>query len=506
MQYITNADVTLFGLSNCQYCIFRQVFVAFALKKHIMWYRGASWLRYAGSRSEFLQSLGVPDDVIAYVESQEPQTANILATLLKKNPVEDIVSLQSKLPKPKGEDTMGLDMVKQKATSRLSVYPPQFRAWGVTEVSKLYKQMVLQGTRSADEINQYVNTLLEDARHIADWWSYMQREYGDRFVLAQYSFAEASRLSEAWHDMMANLGSGHIYEPTAKGSVEYRFDGKNKGWTIQRVYSKNDHLVEGHLMNHCVGDYANNSKRGDCQIYSLRDPMNRPHVSIEIGSDGSEVRQIFGNSNSDPKHQYKEMIKEWFNDRGGVYRDGSGADFSLRGVDEKDYGNAIREWMFAEDEYGLPSGLQFSTGMAASEMYRRLLDAFQSFEGGWSSSYQYGMQYAAEPLVEAAVKLDTEYLQGLAEAGKTITKEEWDEVSQVKALWTTIWRDIEEAQEIAEEDSESEDYGELFSRQLDSLPYGFAWDVNEALHSLRNKRKFRELEERVVRSQFEKVS
>lgn len=38
--------------------------------------------------------------------------------------------------------------------------------------------------------------------------------------------------------------------------------------------------LEGALMRHCVGSYAEQVRQGGLQIYSLRDPQNHPKVTL----------------------------------------------------------------------------------------------------------------------------------------------------------------------------------------------------------------------------------
>ena len=130
--------------------------------------------------------------------------------------------------------------------------------------------------------------------------------------LASYTAQQALAASEEWHRRMAERGANKIYE---EGNINVVYgpnwkDNQFNGWTIKQIKSPNDLDVEGHLMDHCVGSYAEEVEQDSSQIYSLRDPSNKPHVTIET-QNGNNVKQIMGKSNSDPKPQYKSMVKEW---------------------------------------------------------------------------------------------------------------------------------------------------------------------------------------------------
>ena len=83
--------------------------------------------------------------------------------------------------------------------------------------------------------------------------------------------------------------------------------------------SINDLDIEGCAMGHCVGGYCDVVSSGRIVIYSLRDPKNEPHATIEVtptlplGRTRSRgtVDQIKGNGNAPPIEKYRPMIKQW---------------------------------------------------------------------------------------------------------------------------------------------------------------------------------------------------
>jgi hypothetical protein len=71
-------------------------------------------------------------------------------------------------------------------------------------------------------------------------------------------------------------------EGTSGGQIVHKFD---DGWTVRRV-RPDEARDEGDQMGHCVGGYADDIANGSCQIFSLRDPRNRPHSTAEVQPDG----------------------------------------------------------------------------------------------------------------------------------------------------------------------------------------------------------------------------
>lgn len=74
-------------------------------------------------------------------------------------------------------------------------------------------------------------------------------------------------------------------------------------WRWVSVISKPALEREGRLMRHCVGGYERQVKEGWAQIYSLRDPQNKPWVTVE--AHGLSIIQIKGACNAPAS---KEML------------------------------------------------------------------------------------------------------------------------------------------------------------------------------------------------------
>ena len=68
---------------------------------------------------------------------------------------------------------------------------------------------------------------------------------------------------------------------------------------------------EGKLMGHCVGGYYPNVKAGKTVIYSLRDPKNAPHCTIEVSN--NHIQQIKGKGNAAPTVKYVSFVQDFLN-------------------------------------------------------------------------------------------------------------------------------------------------------------------------------------------------
>ncbi len=109
---------------------------------------------------------------------------------------------------------------------------------------------------------------------IVDWA--MSKERPD---LGQHDLLRAHFLAAKWHASLQQGGRPRVSWVDV-GVVEYNwFD----GWTLQQLHR--DQLVaEGDAMGNCVSNYEEEVDAGDTIFFSLRDPLNQPHIDIEVST------------------------------------------------------------------------------------------------------------------------------------------------------------------------------------------------------------------------------
>ena len=117
-------------------------------------------------------------------------------------------------------------------------------------------------------------------------------------------------------------------------------EGQLEGTTIVKQYPDGFQWVkvesagalrnEGDSMGHCVGGYCEAVQNGDTEIYSLRDPQGRPHVTIEVKPEEGTpndpdadpmdqqtwfqepgIRQIKGKQNLAPAKEYHPYVHDF---------------------------------------------------------------------------------------------------------------------------------------------------------------------------------------------------
>jgi hypothetical protein len=126
--------------------------------------------------------------------------------------------------------------------------------------------------------------------------------------LTRLSVQDAIRKSNDWTEW---LNSRDIRGDVAAGEKEIvKLDG---GYRVVQLTSAAALDLEGKLMQHCVGSYAQEVQQEDTSIYSLRDSSNKPHVTFEIEPGNKSVEQIKGKQNEPPVEKYYAACIEFLN-------------------------------------------------------------------------------------------------------------------------------------------------------------------------------------------------
>jgi hypothetical protein len=95
---------------------------------------------------------------------------------------------------------------------------------------------------------------------------------------------------------------------------------------------------EGRLMGHCVGSlHGRYIQDGSRRIFSLRDPENMPHATIEVLSSDLSTTEIKGRSNAPPIRRYWPMLQQ-FMDQAQIKIDADHENLGLLRIPNPDTG------------------------------------------------------------------------------------------------------------------------------------------------------------------------
>ena len=218
--------------------------------------------------------------------------------------------------------------------------------------------------------------------------------------IMKMSLLEAQTHSQKWHQELAGKDVDETLTYKTN-DVVYQFP---DGWRIVKL-SSSDCTPEGEMMGHCVGGYYRRVEEGTTQIYSLRDPKNKPHVTMEImipktpkeevkmlRSPNSspvyksiEITQIQGKENKEPIDEYKQYVKSWFD---SLKQEG----YQFEPID-LDYEEDIditnfHEFKNRQDDYGIPmsfsgvGGDTYTWNKNLNDAYQQGLDRSGNFHEG----------------------------------------------------------------------------------------------------------------------------
>jgi hypothetical protein len=173
------------------------------------------------------------------------------------------------------------------------------------------------GMKLDSEVKAIMECALPETRHIYDWllaskirgeeWLSRCDDQGRPLKLMKFSSIQQIT-AEANKAMAKRRGDGFRVPPTAGTEVVHDC---GDGWTIVRLLTPEALDYEGAQMGHCVGQGAYDQHIKDDPIYSLRDPMGRSHITIEVDSYINEIRQLKGKQNFEPKVEYTRRLLGW---------------------------------------------------------------------------------------------------------------------------------------------------------------------------------------------------
>jgi hypothetical protein len=125
---------------------------------------------------------------------------------------------------------------------------------------------------------------------------------------ANMSVKTVTKLSDQWHESVAKVESGPIYElpePWVPG-------GNVDGFEIVPITNSVELYCEGCITHHCVGTYGERVTGGDCYIYSLRKDGQRLATLQLVKSGGRVVfGQIEGPCNTTVSKAIELAARKW---------------------------------------------------------------------------------------------------------------------------------------------------------------------------------------------------
>lgn len=340
-------------------------------------------LKQPSGKESYLKKQNIPDDVIKFSKSISEKYSVWIARELV-NWSKSVSQWKSKLNETEKElksDPMNETLIGE-ANQILSERDPVTNSY----FQELSNQMILGMRTIMFQTNQWIP--------IIDW-----AEANNPDIM-KMSLLEAKTNSQKWHQELAEKDVDETLTYKTN-DVVYKFP---DGWSIVKL-SGADCTPEGEMMGHCVKGYGKRVEEGTTQIYSLRDPKNKPHVTMEmmipktpkeevkmLRSPNSNptykhinITQIQGKENKEPIDEYKQYVKSWFD---SLKQQG----YQFEPID-LDYEEDIditnfHEFKNKQDDYGVPmafsgvGGDTYTWQQNLEAAYREGLDRSGNFHEG----------------------------------------------------------------------------------------------------------------------------
>lgn len=419
------------------------------------------FIKAAGTREEYLASLNAQPDVIQFVLSQPEETQKWYINEVRKNPTITLQQLQQ-LQAPKKEPPYTETELN---TAALFSDFPALEKWFLVELKKhrfkditntYYYFQEKPGTSKVYSYKFPETGDMEDygaitfghttCELIRDWYRATNPE------IASYNFQQAWDAQRQWHEEFRDNGGKQYTEHNVTVDLG-TIDPQLQGWTLQQVRTRGDLDAEGDNMGHCVGSYADEVEQGNSFIYSLRDPKNEPHVTIEATGDITTatpenpvtIVQIQGKENASPIVKYREMLKKIFTQfsKGSLLSEKKHYTTSLWGdlteeeyvplEDDQKFARVIKKLYDQEtlDNYGLLSKTSLRPSLLVDD-YETTFEFFTTSHSNTYPALDAQIQEAAKVFVQNAIAEDRKRFtaEALLPMLGVETGYAWDELTQ----------------------------------------------------------------------------
>jgi len=413
------------------------------------WYKN---IVLAASMEETLQQWGVSQDVAWYISTlKDNNLRGKLMNQIRQNPQMSLQEVQGWQPEQKQQVDPYMDWEYDLIDSRQM--PEHAEQWALVNLRKSRKGQAPQQSPDASP-----NFILDaNFEEYTRQWHTLSRlirtnelddllRFNPSYDINSHTIDQVSDDAEEWHDVMQGNGEGRMYSPTNQELIVYGPKWSNPewgGWTIQEVRSENDLAAEGNKAGHCVGGYCQDVDSGRVRIFSLRDPKNEPHVTMESDGYNWDFKQIYGNGpktgNVDPGDNYKIMIREWFRTLDNPTYGGeenetldnlSDGNYNSRETPTSEMARKALDWYNEENEYGIVTN---KNGEKPS--FENIYDAAISGASKLSSGrdiHPHSVSGVGEEMVDWALKQDISRIESgeLSEqsmvdlAGKSLASKE----------------------------------------------------------------------------------
>jgi len=318
---------------------------------------------------EYLGKLGIPpesqQEMLDYLMSLDKDIRKIILRKIRQTPTMDLGQIKE-LETDTKKDYLRGQGYDESVVDVATTASPKYAVWFAREIKKFREEGVKIHKNLVDfwrSINKKYNLPF----NTSDAWELMSQEEKEQDRKLRYNkgikldpTSPRFQTAAPWENQNEIIGiidyieqndpdiMSMSYEQVKDDAVAWHAELKMKadeeakeykthnvvytltnGWEIVKL-SGGDCEPEGNNMGHCSGGYSQQVEEGTTSIYSLRDPQNKPHATIEMNMYETkenkadepggfvkpdkkiEIIQIQGKGNDEPIPEYKTMIKDWF--------------------------------------------------------------------------------------------------------------------------------------------------------------------------------------------------
>lgn len=203
-------------------------------------------------------------------------------------------------------NSIGIDHYDRDATSDdlLEEYAEYLSRNNIVDkyIPWLAQQLVKERSRTQREAADLLDSLRRGFRKVCVWASETRQN------IAGMSLRQALEASRDYQNFAQQKGK-------AESDVNPTLHRFANGWKVVELHTEKALEREGNLMNHCAGECFERVENEESRIFSLRDPDNNPHITMEYLPDEERFTQILGPANEKPQEYTRPYLIEFIEEK-----------------------------------------------------------------------------------------------------------------------------------------------------------------------------------------------
>lgn len=155
---------------------------------------------------------------------------------------------------------------------------------------------------------------LVNTRYLADYWEMAEQngdDLSDDRIRYPHNLVRAHDTAVRQQKLKTDAERAKKFKKRYKELEKYCFE--SDGLSIHPAHTEQEMIIEGKILDHCVGSYANRHANGQTTIFFIRraDDPETPYFTLEYNFEMMRISQNCGFKNCDPTDEVIVFAEKW---------------------------------------------------------------------------------------------------------------------------------------------------------------------------------------------------